>query len=121
MTIAQLSGAYKNAGDFLIEERSRKLLEYVYPNAKIIKYLRTEIREKFSEINNSDVIIFTGGPLYQKDMDRLFDLSVCMNFRPPIMIFGGGGKGLFLRIILPTYINIKKRLYHFCRKLIKMD
>lgn len=35
MNIALLSGAYKNAGDFLIERRMMELLQYVFHEATI--------------------------------------------------------------------------------------
>lgn len=37
MKIAFLSGAYKNAGDFLIESKAIDLIKYVLPNTQIYK------------------------------------------------------------------------------------
>lgn len=42
MKFSLLSGAYKNAGDFLIENRTKQLLNYVYPNCEINTYFRNK-------------------------------------------------------------------------------
>lgn len=47
MNITLLIGAYKNAGDFLIVDRSIKMLQDVYPNCNITTYLRNEKLDKY--------------------------------------------------------------------------
>lgn len=64
-----LSGAYINAGDFLIVKRTEELIKYVYPNCKIKKYERNkEISQFLDEINESDALIIAGGPAYTPNM-----------------------------------------------------
>lgn len=64
MKIAVLSGARKNAGDYLITERCEKLL---YSNLKGTSIQEYPINEKLDnyldEINSNDVIIVPGGPM----------------------------------------------------------
>lgn len=65
MNISLLSGAYKNAGDFLIVDRTIKLLNYVYPDCCIKLYERNKtLDEELHEINKTDVLVFGGGPAY---------------------------------------------------------
>lgn len=92
--IAQLSGAYKNAGDFLIEKRSNDLLKSVCPDFEVKIYLRNEIEKYYSEINSADAIVFTGGPIYKQDIASCLPYDACMSFVPPMMILGGGWKGI---------------------------
>lgn len=61
LKIAFLSGAYKNAGDFLIESRCMELLTYFIKDISIDKFLRNEITGKCEELNNYDAIIIGGG------------------------------------------------------------
>ena len=64
-TISVLSGAIKNAGDFLIVERSKALLKTVYPESDIIEYDRSKNLDQYIEVlNKSSVIVFAGGPAY---------------------------------------------------------
>ncbi len=65
MKIMLLSGAYKNAGDFLIVDRSEKLLQKVFPQAEIIKQERNvPLDHDIDFINSCDYIFFAGGPGY---------------------------------------------------------
>ena len=89
-----MSGAYKNAGDFLIEKRSIELLKYVYPDIEIKKYLRNQMEDKIDEINNADAIIFGGGPLYKNNLEGYLPLEKCLNkITTPMMILGCGWYG----------------------------
>lgn len=64
-----LSGAFKNAGDFLIRDRSIQLLKKVYPDCDIVVWNRNRsIDEVLDEVNQCDAVIFAGGPVYTKDM-----------------------------------------------------
>lgn len=69
MKFSVLSGAYVNAGDFLIVDRTIKLLKEVFPEAIIKKYPRNKNLEKYlDEINNSDALIIAGGPAYMMNV-----------------------------------------------------
>lgn len=95
MKIVFLTGAYKNAGDFLIEKRAIELLRYVYPNIEIIKILRINIKENIDLINSSDVVVLGGGPIYMENMDKFLPVEFCCDYiQPPIMILGGGWWGI---------------------------
>lgn len=93
MRIAQLTGAYVNAGDFLIEKRSTALLQQFLPNAQITIYSRKDIESRFDEIDSNDVIIFTGGPLIKRDLNQSISVSCAMDFTKPIMMMGCGWAG----------------------------
>lgn len=94
MKIAFLSGAYKNAGDFLIESRCMVLLEYFIKNINIDKFLRNEIAGKCEVLNNYDAIVIGGGPIYGKNVERNLPLAEMLEvIRKPIMVIGGGWYG----------------------------
>lgn len=88
-----MSGAYKNAGDFLIETRAKELLMQIVPDANIHVYLRNKIDISIEEINAMDAIVFTGGPLYMEKLES--HLKIKDIFSPPIMVLGGGWHGLY--------------------------
>lgn len=95
MEIAFLSGAYKNAGDFLIEQRSIDLLRYVLHNAEIYIYKRNQIIENIDNINLCDSVVIGGGPLYQPELNGYMPLEFIMKeVKSPIMIMGAGWKGI---------------------------
>lgn len=65
LRFAMMSGALKNAGDFLIVKRSRELLEYVYPGAEFFYFSRSASMEPhLEELNQMDAMVFCGGPAY---------------------------------------------------------
>lgn len=69
MKISLLSGADINAGDFLIVKRAHDLIERYVDNAEIKHYKRNASLEPYiDEINESDILIFAGGPGYIADM-----------------------------------------------------
>jgi polysaccharide pyruvyl transferase WcaK-like protein len=70
MKIALMSGAYVNAGDFLIVKRCQELLYNQYPDCQIRTILRkVKLTEKaIKDINSSDVLVLAGGPLYLWNM-----------------------------------------------------
>lgn len=110
MKIAYLSGAYKNAGDFLIEKRALELIRYVLPDAQISRMLRNEIRENADRINACDCAVIGGGPVYQEDLSGYLPLDVCINeIKPPVMIMGGGWYGV-------SGASSAVRSYHFEEK-----
>ena len=64
-----LSGAYINAGDFLIVDRTKKLLRYVYPDCEITEYKRDQKLDGYLEvINRTDALIIAGGPAYMMNI-----------------------------------------------------
>lgn len=94
MKVALLSGAYKNSGDFLIERRTRELICNIAPHCEINIYLRNQIADKISEINQNDKAVFCGGPLYKQDLEGYLPLDVCINeLKIPSAIIGGGWYG----------------------------
>ena len=96
MRIILLSGAIKNAGDYLITERTRKLLEHVYPNAEIIKIVGNyPLDDKMEMVNTADAMVIAGGPsytkkLYPRDIPLVENLSA---IKPKIFILGSGWYG----------------------------
>ena len=96
MKIALLSGAVKNAGDFLIVDRAEAILKKVYPDSQITKFNRLlNLEDKLEEINENDILIFGGGPgyipgLYPKHMPLVSDLS---KIKIPIFSLGMGWFG----------------------------
>ena len=93
MRVALLSGAYKNAGDFLIERRCRQLLEYVYPGCETIALSRkTPLIDRLAEINETDAVVLSGGPallsnIYPNKIPLVPDLT---SIRPPIFAMALG-------------------------------
>lgn len=62
MKIALLSGAFVNAGDFLIEQRSKVLLETNIPNVQVDVLKRNRCYDdKIDMLNGYDMIVFGGG------------------------------------------------------------
>lgn len=96
MNISLLTGAYKNAGDFLIVDRCKKLLRYVYPDCNIVEYERRKpLNDYLETINRSDCLILAGGPAYQRNIypqsiPLVDDLSL---IKVPIFGIGLGWKG----------------------------
>ena len=98
MRIALLSGAYKNAGDFLIVQRCCALISYVYPNCVITQIPRNkDLSEKLTEVNESDVIVLAGGPALRYNVypDIIPLVPNLQDIKPPIfaMALGLGGSG----------------------------
>lgn len=64
MKIAVLSGARKNAGDYLITERCEKLLLTNLKGATIQQFpINEQLDNYLDEINKNDVIVVPGGPM----------------------------------------------------------
>lgn len=69
MKIAFLSGADKNAGDFLIAHRSKALLQTFVKDCIIAEFDRNKaLDDKLDELNECDAVVFAGGPGYVSDM-----------------------------------------------------
>lgn len=96
MKIILLSGAIKNSGDFLITERTRLLLKYVFPDAEIIKLTGNySIKDQLDIVNSADAIVIAGGPsytkrIYPRDIPLVDDLN---QIKPKIHILGAGWYG----------------------------
>ncbi|MBP2657247.1 MAG: hypothetical protein H6Q69_279 [Firmicutes bacterium] len=96
MKIALLSGAVKNAGDYLIEDCTHSLLEYVYPNSSIQIFKRNEsLANIINKINCADMIIFGGGPMLGQETypDVIPLLPELNDILPPIYTLGIGWYG----------------------------
>lgn len=95
MKIAFLSGAYKNAGDFLIEQRAANLLRALVPQLELKTFLRRELSEHFDEINATDAIVFSGGPIYMENISHHLPAQALLaKATPPLMFLGGGWGGM---------------------------
>ena len=96
MNISLLSGAYKNAGDFLIVDRCKKLLKYVYPECNITEYeRRNPLNDYLDTINKSDCLIFAGGPAYVSNIypNRIPLVENLTRIKVPIFTIGLGWRG----------------------------
>ncbi len=93
MNIALLSGAYKNAGDFLITHRANLLLQRYIPDSNIAIYTRNNISAYLKEINQMDAVVVSGGPIYMPDIVSMFDVDIRKTIKKPIMVVGGGWYG----------------------------
>ena len=97
MKIALMSGAFVNAGDFLIEERCKSLLEANISDAHIDIFKRNiSYDDKVDMLNDDyDMIVFGGGPGFQKNIypDRMPFVSDISKITTPIAIMGWGWKG----------------------------
>ncbi len=94
--VLYMTGAVVNAGDFLIEKRSKALLKRFIPDIE----LTTEIRvnknysDRVDYLNSFDAILFPGGPIYQLSIypaaiPFVNDLS---QIKKPVFFIGGGLK-----------------------------
>lgn len=96
MKIGVLSGAYKNAGDFLIVNRSIALLKYILGDIEIEVFLRNQdLTPKLNEINNCDVLVLAGGPGYIPNVypDIIPLVPNLDDIQPKIFILGMGWFG----------------------------
>lgn len=97
MNITLLSGAVKNAGDYLITERCEELLHYVFPGSIIDRYIRNDplTEEQLDIINKSDCIIIGGGPCYKWDLypDTIPLVKDLNRIKPKIFMLGCGWYG----------------------------
>lgn len=118
MKISYLSGAYKNAGDYLIEERTVRLINYVYPDCVINKFLRNEITNKINDINKSDIVVFGGGPIYLRELESYMDVNTCIDkINKPIVIIGGGWYGMNASTSVSTHYMFSDTTMKFFKKI----
>lgn len=114
MKIALMSGAYVNAGDFLIEQRSRRILEKNIAHAEVQIYKRNiPYDNQIEELNKSDVIVFGGGPGFQNEIypTKMPFVSDLHKLKTPIAIMGWGwkGKSIFEKDIYKMSLNEKMK------------
>ena len=66
MKILLMTGAYKNAGDFLITQRGEDLVKALIPGCEVTRHVvNVPFGDKLDEINGYDLILFPGGPGYR--------------------------------------------------------
>ncbi len=96
MKIALMSGAFVNAGDFLIEERCKSLLEANESVARVDIFKRNvSYDDKVDLLNAYDMIVFGGGPGFQKNIypNKMPFVSDMDKITVPMAIMGWGWKG----------------------------
>ena len=93
MKVLLLSGAYKNAGDFLIVQRSREILQRAFPGCEtILLERRFSLADQLDLVNTCDLAVLCGGPgyspyFYPNQAPLLPDLSA---LKPKLMALGMG-------------------------------
>ena len=92
MKIVMMSGAYTNSGDFLIEKRSKEILEAILGSDVEVLKRNIEYDSQVAYLNKYDVIIFAGGPIFQRNIypERIPFVSDLRKIKAPIRIMGGG-------------------------------
>ena len=97
MRIALLSGAVKNAGDYLITERCKQILLHAFPAASIDTYIRNNpiTAEMLQQINASDSVVIGGGPCYKWDLypESLPLVTDLGSIKPKMFMMGCGWYG----------------------------
>ena len=94
MKIAIMGGAYINSGDFLIEQRSKELLENIIGADAFIFKRNVSYDDKMDVLNDFDAIVFAGGPIFQQNIypTRIPFVRQFEKIDTPVRIFGGGGE-----------------------------
>ena len=106
MKIGILSGANKNAGDFLIEKRSIDLIRSNYPDAQVVAFKRwLPLDDEIERLNQCDFIVFAGGPalqpsVYPNEIPLVDDLNA---IKPPIYSLGLGWYGKYTDNLYTLY------------------
>ena len=136
MKIGILSGAVKNAGDFLIVDRTVQLLKHYYQNAQLIKIHRNKpLDEILMLLNSCDALILAGGPLV---MEHVYPEAIPLtrnlaSIKPPLISIGVGWHGirdssdyLYQYRFSPSSKNFLKRLsrdvkFIGCRDFLTID
>lgn len=91
--LVTLTGAYKNAGDYLIGHRARNLLR-THVDSEIVNIDRKSVNENHYEVfNSARAVLLTGGPAYQAKMfPQVYSLDL-ERINVPVIPFGLGWKG----------------------------
>lgn len=92
--IAILHRALKNAGDFLIFERGKKLVENILNESIVIgkawKPLETALPRSVN-LNNIDAIIIPGGPGIARNIESIYPfLNEALDYEIPVVFLGVG-------------------------------
>lgn len=117
MKLSFLSGAYKNAGDFLIEKRALSIIQKECEGIEINRYLRTDLKEIYEQINDADAIVIGGGPLYASNLDCTLPLDICLDkITIPIMIMGCGWYGAYGSNSLANNYHFTPKTLEFLKK-----
>lgn len=92
-----LTGAKKNAGDFLIAHAAKRLFEKFAPDPKYMELPSwLPIDDQLDVVNSAKALVLCGGPAYQQGIGkRIYPiLPVLDRIRVPIISFGLGWKGI---------------------------
>ncbi len=91
--IVTITGAFKNAGDYLIGDRARTLLRN-HTDAEIVDLNRRELTDSHYELlNGARAVLLTGGPAYQAEVyPKIYNLDLG-RIAAPVLAFGLGWKG----------------------------
>jgi hypothetical protein len=91
--VITLTGAFKNAGDYLIGHRARALLA-AHVDAEVIDVNRKTLTDSHYELfNSARAVLLTGGPAYQdKIYPSVYDLDLS-RIQVPVLAYGLGWKG----------------------------
>ena len=92
-TVITLTGAFLNAGDYLIGHRARNLLAN-HVDAQVIDVNRREITDSHYELfNDARAVLLTGGPAYQEKVyPGVYNLDLS-RINVPVLAYGLGWKG----------------------------
>lgn len=96
--ICLMSGAVVNAGDFLIEKRTKELINHFLPDSEVtvLKRVGVDYSDRIEELNSFDAILFSGGPLYQPNLYLRqlpfvkSDILKKKEIKTPVFFLGGG-------------------------------
>lgn len=112
--IALLSGAYINAGDFLIEKRCVELLSNLIADSEVSVLKRNEnFSDRIDFLNSFDGIVFGGGPYYLSDIyqTQIPFVDELKKIKTKILFMGGGGFSLEASDFLkPNYFSTKTKM-----------
>jgi hypothetical protein len=88
-----LTGAFKNAGDYLIGHRARALLK-AHTNHEIVDLNRKQLNDQSYELlNSASAVLLTGGPAYQSSIyPGVYNLDLD-RIKVPVIPYGLGWKG----------------------------
>ena len=91
--VITLTGAFKNAGDYLIGHRARALLA-AHVDAEVIDVNRKEITDAHYDLfNSARAVLLTGGPAYQEKVyPNVYGLDLS-RIHVPVIPYGLGWKG----------------------------
>lgn len=91
--LVTITGAYRNAGDHLIGDRARSLLN-AFVDSDIVNVDRRQITDESYELfNNARAVLLCGGPAYQKEMYPTIYPIELDRIKTKVIPFGLGWKG----------------------------